>query len=157
MRRGRRTNVVLRDSRGHDAGLNASKPEDERTQTSLCLLPLLSPLLRYNRSLQHSSTHYNLDKTLAKCLFGTCRLFFKIKKRANMSGFGQWYEEQKAQEAAPADGEGGDQLLPLWGDTSQYSFGSLRSSMEAQMPQQILGMNYQQRFRVSNGAYRLFA
>lgn len=66
------------------------------------------------------------------------------------SGFGQWYEEQKAQEndAGLQEG-GGDQLLPLWGDTSQYSFTSLKSSMEAQMPQQILGMNYQQRFRVS--------
>lgn len=68
------------------------------------------------------------------------------------SGFGQWYEEQKAQDpsaASSSDGSSGDQMLPLWGDTSQYSLGSLRSSMEAQMPQKILGMNYQQRFRVS--------
>lgn len=69
------------------------------------------------------------------------------------SSFGQWYQEQQAQENAPSsdvEAGGGDQMLPLWGDTSQYSFGSLRSSMEAQMPQKILGMNYQQRFRVSD-------
>lgn len=73
-----------------------------------------------------------------------------------MSAFGQWYEEQKTQESAPAassswfggTGENGEQVLPLFGDTSQYSFGNFRTSMEAQMPQKILGMNYQQRFRV---------
>jgi hypothetical protein len=65
------------------------------------------------------------------------------------SGFGAWYEEQKAQENGASEASaGGDQMLPLWGDTSQYSFSSFRSSMEAQLPQQILGMNYQQRFRV---------
>ena len=76
-----------------------------------------------------------------------------------MSSFGQWYEEQKAQENDPSSSissswlgggeENGEQILPLFGDTSQYSFGNLRSSMEAQMPQKILGMNYQQRFKVS--------
>jgi hypothetical protein len=82
----------------------------------------------------------------------------KISRKAltKMSSFGQWYEEQKTQENAPAassswfggTGENGEQVLPLFGDTSQYSLGNFRSSMEAQMPQKILGMNYQQRFRV---------
>lgn len=69
------------------------------------------------------------------------------------SGFGQWYEEQKAEESGEANsswfgsGGDGDQVLPLWGDTSQLSFSSMKESMEAQMPQQVLGMNYQQRFK----------
>ena len=76
------------------------------------------------------------------------------------TSFGQWYEEQKAQESSPqatevnsswigTTGENGEQILPLFGDTSQYSFSNFRSSMESQMPQKVLGMNYQQRFRVS--------
>ena len=73
-----------------------------------------------------------------------------------MSSFGQWYEEQKAQENAGATevnsssswiggstGENGEQILPLFGDTSQYSFSNFKSSLESQLPQKILGMNYQ--------------
>ena len=56
------------------------------------------------------------------------------------SGFGAWYQEQKAQEneQAPHPPQEDGTMLPLWGDTSQYSFTSMRSSMEAQMPQKII-------------------
>jgi hypothetical protein len=68
--------------------------------------------------------------------------------------FGQWYEDQQA-ESNP-DGAGG-----CWFDTGlglplintegmqNFSFDSMKQSMEAQMPKKILGMGYQQRFKVS--------
>mmetsp|Transcript_13277 Transcript_13277/g.18804 ORF Transcript_13277/g.18804 Transcript_13277/m.18804 type:complete len:144 (-) Transcript_13277:529-960(-) len=83
-------------------------------------------------------------------------------KSNNMSSnsFGQWYNDQKAQEG----GGGGNtssssffgismvdtDTLPLFGGegANQFSFASMKQSMEAQMPQQILGMNYQQRFKM---------
>jgi len=80
--------------------------------------------------------------------------------------FGKWYEEQ--QHATTADGggsgsgsnsswfgssAGGDHtmesLLPQFSTESLNSnLQSMRSSMEAQMPQKIMGMGYQQRFKV---------
>jgi len=76
------------------------------------------------------------------------------------NSFGQWYNDQKAQEG----GGGGNtssssffgismvdtDTLPLFGGegANQFSFASMKQSMEAQMPQQILGMNYQQRFKM---------
>jgi hypothetical protein len=71
-----------------------------------------------------------------------------------MSSFGQWYEEQKAGE----DGGGGssswfdsEQVLPLFNTEGMqsFSFETMKQSMEAQMPKKILGMGYQQRFKVS--------
>ena len=74
--------------------------------------------------------------------------------------FGKWYEEQKAGEEG---GDGGnnwfggldvglnsDQLLPLYEGMQPINFQNIRASMEAQMPKKILGMGYQQRFKVSN-------
>jgi hypothetical protein len=77
------------------------------------------------------------------------------------SSFGQWYDDQRA-----AEGGGGgsnsswfsvEQALPLFNtdglqaytDGLQgFSFDSMKQSMEAQMPKKILGMGYQQRFKV---------
>jgi hypothetical protein len=71
------------------------------------------------------------------------------------TGFGQWYEEQKTSESGNSEAAsswfgGADTLLPLVGDPSQMvDFSSIRASMESAMPQKVMGMNYQQRFRVS--------
>lgn len=75
--------------------------------------------------------------------------------------FGKWYDEQKAGEA----GEGGgsslfgnlgiemnlnsDQLLPLYEGMQPVNFQNIRAGMEAQMPKKVLGMGYQQRFKVN--------
>lgn len=70
------------------------------------------------------------------------------------SGFGSWYQDQQRAQQETSNNEGestsSDSMLPLWAsvDTSQYSFASMRSSMESSMPQRIMGMNYQQRFKV---------
>lgn len=71
--------------------------------------------------------------------------------------FGRWHEEQQAAES----GAGGtsnswfgdltmssEQLLPLYEGMQPVNLQSIRSSMEAQMPQKIMGMGYQQRFKV---------
>ena len=72
--------------------------------------------------------------------------------------FGRWHEEQQA----AAEGGGGasssswfgdltmssEQLLPLYEGMQPINLQSIRSSMEAQMPQKIMGMGYQQRFKV---------
>ena len=76
--------------------------------------------------------------------------------------FGKWYDEQKAGEEG---GDGGwfgnmgnmvgdvglnsDQLLPLYEGIQAPNFQNIKASMEAQMPKKILGMGYQQRFKVS--------
>ena len=79
-----------------------------------------------------------------------------------MSSFGQWYEDQKA-----GDGGGGgnsswfnsEEVLPMFNTDSLqgytenlpgFSFESMKETMEAQMPKKILGMGYQQRFKVRN-------
>jgi hypothetical protein len=70
--------------------------------------------------------------------------------------FGKWYEEQKNEE----NGSGGsgsswfgdlrtDTLLPLHEGMPTVNLQSIRSSMEAQMPKKVMGMGYQQRFKVS--------
>lgn len=71
--------------------------------------------------------------------------------------FGKWHEQQKAAEenggAASTSSWFGDteHLLPLYEGMQglqPVSFDSIRSSMEAQMPKKIMGMGYQQRFKV---------
>lgn len=76
-----------------------------------------------------------------------------------MSGFGKWYEEQQAEES----GSGGSSWLlnmeegiPLNFEAVDFranleglSFENMKQSMEAQMPKKILGMGYQQRFKVN--------
>lgn len=89
------------------------------------------------------------------------------------TSFGQWYQEQKTSEASPGSGngtaasassgswfgEGSDQVLPLFGSVADaagnFSFGSMRAAMEAQLPKQVLGMSYPQRFKVRTCWYHV--
>lgn len=88
------------------------------------------------------------------------------------SGFGNWYENNKEKNAlnlsAVFQGEdsegpsnesnnsGGEEsssmTLPLFLQNNNvpadFGWGSIKSSMEAQMPKKVLGMNYQERFRM---------
>jgi hypothetical protein len=71
------------------------------------------------------------------------------------SGFGKWYEEKKQEGESSTNSAwgidmSGDSLLPLFSTDNlpQVSFASMKQSMEAQMPKKILGMGYQQRFKV---------
>jgi Got1/Sft2-like family len=77
-------------------------------------------------------------------------------------GFGQWYEEKKAEENGENVRSGSlsisGQLLPLFdGADMSSSWSSVKASMESQMPKQILGMSYQQRFKVFCGLLFLSA
>jgi hypothetical protein len=71
-----------------------------------------------------------------------------------MSSFGKWYEEQKAEESGDASSSSSwfetEQMLPLFNTEGiqNFSFDSMKQSMEAQLPKKILGMGYQQRFKV---------
>ena len=69
------------------------------------------------------------------------------------SSFGKWYEEQKAEEAGTGSSSSwfeSEQVLPLFSTEGMpnLSFDSMKTAMEAQMPKKILGMGYQQRFKV---------
>lgn len=70
-----------------------------------------------------------------------------------MSSFGQWYEEKKAEDAGETTPSGGSWLstetLPLWENAELPTFSGMRASLESQLPQSVMGMNYQQRFQVS--------
>ena len=71
------------------------------------------------------------------------------------SSFGSWYDEQKAAESGESTSSWSsidiEQALPLFNSENLpgFSIDSMRQSMEAQMPKKILGMGYQQRFKVS--------
>ena len=83
-----------------------------------------------------------------------------------MSGFGQWYEEQQNDGSGSSlsnnglassfsnffmESENDGDTLPLFTNedgTSSFSLSSMRSSLEAQLPSKVMGMNYQQRFRM---------
>jgi hypothetical protein len=86
---------------------------------------------------------------------------------SSSSSFGNWYDQQRAAENGEAgtgtDGSssnsmmswfgiesGGTESLPLFNTESMqgFTFDSMKQSMEAQMPKKILGMGYQQRFKV---------
>jgi hypothetical protein len=66
-----------------------------------------------------------------------------------MSSFGDWYDKQKQlqQQNEAEDGDVESQSF-LSGSMEGLSLSSMRSSLEAQLPQQIMGMNYQQRFQI---------
>ena len=71
-----------------------------------------------------------------------------------MSSFGKWYEDQKAEENGSSGSSSWfntEQTLPLFNTEGlqNFSFDSMKQTMEAQMPKKILGMGYQQRFKVS--------
>ena len=77
------------------------------------------------------------------------------------TGFGQWYEEKKQDDAPEGGGSSwfGNfsapdlEALPLFNNESMqnFSFANMKQAMEAQMPKKIMGMNYQQRFQVFGG------
>jgi len=70
-----------------------------------------------------------------------------------MSSFGSWYENVKNDGRGATDIEGG-MALPLFSEfappnlPADFGWNNFKSALESQMPQQILGMNYQQRFKV---------
>lgn len=79
-----------------------------------------------------------------------------------MSSFGQWYEDKRAEESGSSSQSwmpAGQDLLPLFNVSAEsinmpsMSWESMKSSMEAQMPQKVMGMGYQQRFKVSPAAF----
>jgi hypothetical protein len=67
------------------------------------------------------------------------------------TGFGQWYEEKKAEESG--DSQRGnswfssEEGLPLF-NTEAISWSGMQESMASQMPKKIMGMGYQERFKV---------
>jgi hypothetical protein len=67
------------------------------------------------------------------------------------SGFGQWYEEKKAEENGDSQRSSSwfnmEEGLPLF-TTETISWSGMKESMESQMPKKIMGMGYQQRFKV---------
>lgn len=77
--------------------------------------------------------------------------------------FGKWYEDQQQEDGQSQssfsfstmfmgdENDDGSESLPLFTNadgTSAFSLSSMRSSLEAQLPSKVMGMNYQQRFRV---------
>jgi hypothetical protein len=71
------------------------------------------------------------------------------------TSFGQWYSESKSPDTADGDQADNGMTLPLFFNTDRLSLPSgtsawrnMKTALENQMPQQILGMNYQQRFQV---------
>lgn len=71
------------------------------------------------------------------------------------TGFGQWYDEKRAEEEGTANnssffGLDSSSTLPLFDNETMQnlSWSNMKASMEAQMPKQIMGMGYQQRFQV---------
>lgn len=84
-----------------------------------------------------------------------------------MSGFGQWYEEQQGNSGGSntssfsissllAFDENDTSSLPLFGsgtggengEGGGFGFSSMKASLESQLPAKVMGMNYQQRFRM---------
>ena len=81
---------------------------------------------------------------------------------SSQTGFGQWYLEKRAEEQGTSststswlglDGIGSEMVLPFVQidpkTMESLSWSNMKASMEAQMPKQILGMGYQQRFQAS--------
>ena len=77
-----------------------------------------------------------------------------------MSGFGNWnYEQNNAGGNGGGDlevGGGGGETASFLGASGMpampegMSWSNFKSSLEAQMPQRVMGMNYQERFKVRN-------
>jgi len=78
---------------------------------------------------------------------------------SSSSSFGNWYDEQRAAENGDAPSSSSsswfsidsEQVLPLFNSENLqgFSLDSMKQSMESQMPKKIMGMGYQQRFKVS--------
>jgi len=79
-----------------------------------------------------------------------------------MSSFGKWYDDQKAAENNEAGNYRNSwlpssEVLPLFDSSEMPTFSGIKAAMEAQMPQNIMGMNYQQRFKMFCGLLFLSA
>ena len=82
---------------------------------------------------------------------------------SSSSSFGSWYDEKRDSENGDAGsssnssswfssmGIDSEQVLPLFNSENLqgFSLDSMKQSMESQMPKKIMGMGYQQRFKVS--------
>ena len=74
------------------------------------------------------------------------------------SGFGNWNYDQKDGSGGGGDlesGGGGGETASFLGASGiampeGMSWSNFKSSLEAQMPQRVMGMNYQERFKVRN-------
>ena len=75
------------------------------------------------------------------------------------SGFGNWNYDQKGGNGGGNDlesGGGGGETTSFLGASGipampeGMSWSNFKSSLEAQMPQKVMGMNYQERFKVRN-------
>lgn len=71
------------------------------------------------------------------------------------TSFGQWYEEKKAQESGDSSSSSwlpasASDVLPLFDNAELPTFSGMKASLEAQLPQKVMGMDYQQRFQVSS-------
>ncbi|GKY92582.1 hypothetical protein MPSEU_000228300 [Mayamaea pseudoterrestris] len=72
------------------------------------------------------------------------------------SSFGQWYDDKRAEESGTPSSSSWfpstEDVLPLFNVSTEsiptISWDGMKSSMEAQMPQKVMGMGYQQRFKV---------
>lgn len=80
-----------------------------------------------------------------------------------MSSFGKWYEDSKRGEDGGASTwsfPSSEDVLPLFSLNTEsmqaISWDSMKSSMESQMPQKVMGMGYQQRFKVPYALHFLF-
>jgi len=112
--------------------------------------PLSIPSLHHLRSL-------SLVALLRPCrIFGVfIPSFLSLNHSFAMSSnFGQWYEDQQRAEDGGTESSSSwfsssAESLPLFlSSENMPSFASMRQSMEAQMPKKIMGMGYQQRFKV---------
>jgi hypothetical protein len=121
-----------------------------RTAVSLLDCFQVSPIFRVD------VTESLTSPTPAKKPKKKIQRFSSSRNTMSSSGFGQWYENQQAAENGNASassswlGSSAD-MLPLFNTDSMpsVSFSSMKASMEAQMPKQIMGMGYQQRFKAS--------
>jgi hypothetical protein len=106
---------------------------------------------------QHRSFFNKQTQTATDILI----FLYTIISNIMASSFGSWYEQQQRAENGGGEVESttssswfsidSEQVLPLFNSDSLqgFSFESMRQSMEAQMPKKVLGMGYQQRFKVS--------
>ena len=96
----------------------------------------------------------------------TTLIINNIKYKNMSSSFGKWYDDQKQQDQPSTSGGLGDSFGGLFGSSASnsgengdvesqslinmdnFSLANMRSSLESQLPQKVMGMNYQQRFQV---------
>lgn len=108
---------------------------------------------RFNFQRTNSTQIYLVHHNITAVVFVLLNTETKrhLQQTITMASFGTWYANHKNEDGS-GDTEGG-MSLPLFNNLpvnvpADFGWNSFKSSLEAQMPQQILGMNYQQRFKV---------